>query len=115
VIERAAGLAVAYAAALLPLAARAADPLAGVPGLNAEDHALIAGAAARVVMTAAAPGAKASWYNPHDNNGGLVTLLSAAGACRRARYDLTLASRTSTHSYLVTWCRQPDGSWRPGP
>lgn len=109
---------ISIAAGLLILVSgyvRAAEPLADVAGLNAEDRALIAGAAARVVMTTAAPGAKASWYNPHDNNGGLITLVAVHGACRRARYDLTLTSRTSTHSYMVDWCRQPDGSWQPKP
>ncbi len=93
--------------------ATAAEPLANVAGLSAEDRALIAGAAARVVIASAAPGARASWFNAHDNNGGLVTLIGVAGACRRARYDLTLSSRTSTHSYVVTWCRRADGTWEP--
>jgi surface antigen len=109
-------VALAAASLLIPLAvATAAEPLAGVAGLNTEDRALIASAAARVVMTVAPLGSKAGWYNPHDNNGGLVTLIGIAGACRRARYDLTLASRTSSHSYIVAWCRQADGQWQPKP
>jgi surface antigen len=98
--------------AAAPVADPLADPLAGVAGLNAEDRALMARAAERVVMAQVPPGAKASWYNKHANNGGLVTLLRN-GRCREARYDITLAARNSTQSYLVTWCQQPDGSWAP--
>jgi surface antigen len=112
-MPRVAGLAAALAA--LAFAAAAAEPLADVAGLNAEDRALIAGAAARVVMTDAPPGTRAGWFNPHDNNGGVVTMIGIAGGCRRARYDVTLASRTSTHSYIVVWCRLPDGRWQPRP
>ncbi len=92
--------------------AAAPDPFASIAGLTDEDRALIARAAQRVVMSTAPAGSKASWYNPHDNNGGEIVVLTA-GACRVARYDMTLASRNSTHSYKLTWCHQPDGSWTP--
>lgn len=104
--------ALAALAATAVAAAPMPDPFAGVAGLNAEDRALLARAAERVVLASVPVGAKATWYNKHANNGGLVTLLST-GACRKARYDITLASRASTQSYVVEWCRQPDGSFAP--
>jgi hypothetical protein len=32
--------------------------------------------------------------------------------CHRLRYELAWKGRTGTRSYLIDWCRLPDGTWK---
>ena len=61
-------------------------------------------------------GATATWTNPASGNSGSITLLSIDARdgrrCEQIEYRVSAASRAATDRYMLTSCRQADGTWK---
>jgi hypothetical protein len=67
-----------------------------------------------------ADGATESWDNPLTGASGSVKVVNSfhrtvrgdSLLCRKLRYEVAVRGRTGTRSYLIDWCRLPDGTWK---
>ena len=91
------------------------------PRLDRTDLELLDQAAAKLyTQENVADGASESWDNPRTGASGSVTVVSSfhrtvrgdSLLCRRLRYDVAVRGRTGTRSFLIDWCRLPDGNWK---
>jgi hypothetical protein len=84
--------------------------------LGKDDLALMK-AAARSGLDGKPAGTVVPWSNPASGNSGQVTLIKnlqrKGRDCRENRYSVTLKSSPKPSSYVLTICKEPDGSWKP--
>lgn len=61
-------------------------------------------------------GATATWANATSGNSGSITLLSISSRdgrrCEQIDYRMSAANRTATDHYVLTSCKQADGTWK---
>jgi surface antigen len=119
------------AAIVLALAANFAGPVQAqinpfrsdktAPRLEKTDLALIGQAAEKLYTKEnVADGTTESWNNPLTGASGSVTMVNSfhrtirgnSLLCRKLRYEVAWKGRTGTRSYLIDWCRLPDGTWK---
>jgi hypothetical protein len=61
-------------------------------------------------------GTTASWTNAKSGNSGAITLVAISTRdgrrCEQIEYRMVAANRTTADRYVLTSCRQADGSWK---
>ena len=61
-------------------------------------------------------GATAAWTNAASGNSGSITLLSIGARdgrrCEQIEYRMSAANRAATDRYVLTSCKQADGTWK---
>jgi surface antigen len=67
-----------------------------------------------------ADGASEKWMNPKTGTSGTVTMQSKFAHtwhgtqldCRKIKYDILRKRASAPRTYVVNWCKQPDGEWK---
>lgn len=59
---------------------------------------------------------ESKWSNPASGNSGLLRILNvnqgSSGPCKELELIFSLSGQSDLKRYVLTYCQQPDGSWK---
>jgi surface antigen len=99
-------------------------PLTGFrngPRLDPSDFALMSETARKLYQAEkVADGASSEWRNDKTGSTGTVTVEDSFTytfqgqklECRKVRYEINQRGSSNTPTYLLNWCKDPEGNWK---